>query len=52
VARLLSTLTLHALPCSNPDGAERFQRRNAQGIDINRDAWRCRRPRGRITQAR
>jgi hypothetical protein len=22
----------------NPDGAQRFQRRNALGIDINRDA--------------
>src|SRR5690606_1420751 len=30
--------TLHFLPVMNPDGAARFQRRNAQGIDINRDA--------------
>ena len=38
VARLLDSLTLHIVPMLNPDGAERFQRRNAQGIDINRDA--------------
>ncbi|RZK41921.1 MAG: carboxypeptidase [Pedobacter sp.] len=28
---------LHLLPMINPDGAERFIRRNAQQIDINRD---------------
>ena len=31
----------------NPDGAERFQRRNAQSIDINRDALRLQTPEGR-----
>ena len=35
----------------NPDGAERFQRRNAQGIDINRDALRLQTPEGRILKA-
>jgi hypothetical protein len=35
---ILEKLTLHAVPMLKPDGAERFQRRNAQGIDINRDA--------------
>jgi len=29
--------TLYMLPMVNPDGAERFTRRNAQQIDINRD---------------
>lgn len=29
--------TLYLLPMVNPDGAERFTRRNAQQIDINRD---------------
>ncbi|WP_026898531.1 M14 family metallopeptidase [Daejeonella oryzae] len=29
--------TLYILPMVNPDGAEYFTRRNAQGIDINRD---------------
>lgn len=38
VQRLHDATTLHFLPVMNPDGAARFQRRNAQGIDINRDA--------------
>ena len=38
VQRLRARTTLHFLPVMNPDGAARFQRRNAQGIDINRDA--------------
>jgi hypothetical protein len=48
VQRLLNTLTLHVVPMLNPDGAERFQRRNAQGIDVNRDALRLQTPEGRI----
>jgi len=36
--RLLRDLTIYFIPMLNPDGAERFQRRNALGIDINRDA--------------
>jgi hypothetical protein len=50
-ARMLSALTLHAVPMLNPDGAERFQRRNAQGIDINRDALRLQTPEGQILKA-
>jgi hypothetical protein len=38
VRTILDGLTVHTLPMLNPDGAQRFQRRNAQGIDINRDA--------------
>ena len=38
VQRLDQATTLHFLPVMNPDGAARFQRRNAQGIDVNRDA--------------
>jgi len=38
VARMRATLSLHLMPIVNPDGAARFQRRNAQNIDINRDA--------------
>lgn len=30
--------TLHIIPMLNPDGSFVYQRRNAQGIDINRDA--------------
>lgn len=51
VARLLDTLTLHIVPMLNPDGAERFQRRNAQGIDINRDALHLQTPEGRLLKA-
>lgn len=47
-SRILSKLTLHAVPMLNPDGAERFQRRNAQGIDINRDALHLVTPEGRL----
>jgi hypothetical protein len=51
VKRLLSTLTLHVVPMLNPDGAELFQRRNAQGIDVNRDALRLQTPEGRTLKA-
>ena len=37
---ILSRSRLHFLPMLNPDGAEVYQRRNALGIDINRDALR------------
>ena len=48
VRRILAQLTLHVVPMLNPDGAERFQRRNAQSIDINRDALRLQTPEGRV----
>jgi hypothetical protein len=51
VARILSRLTLHIVPMLNPDGAERFERRNAQSIDINRDALRLQTPEGKILKA-
>lgn len=40
--------TLHFVPMLNPDGAERFQRRSAQGVDINRDARQQATPEGRL----
>ncbi len=46
--RLGERLTITLIPMLNPDGAERFQRRNAQGIDINRDARALATPEGRI----
>lgn len=46
--RLLSRLTILAIPMLNPDGAARNDRRNAQGIDINRDALRLQSPEGRF----
>jgi hypothetical protein len=45
---ILSKTTLHFIPMLNPDGAERFTRRNTQDIDINRDALRQQTPEGRI----
>ncbi len=51
VEAVLSALTVHAVPMLNPDGAERFQRSNAQGIDINRDALRLQTPEGRALKA-
>ena len=36
--KLLTNTTLYFVPMLNPDGAERYQRRTAQGIDMNRDA--------------
>jgi hypothetical protein len=49
--QLLSRLTLLAIPMLNPDGAARNDRRNAQGIDINRDALRQQTPEGRFLKA-
>ncbi len=51
VRGILSNLTLHVVPMVNPDGAERFQRRNVQSIDINRDALRLQTPEGRALKA-
>jgi hypothetical protein len=51
VREMLARLTVHAVPMLNPDGAERFQRRNAQGIDINRDALLLQSPEGRALKA-
>jgi hypothetical protein len=51
VRAMLEALTIHAVPMLNPDGAERFQRRNAQGIDINRDALLLQTPEGRALKA-
>ena len=44
--KILKKLTLHFLPMLNPDGAEKFTRRNALGIDINRDALGLQSPEG------
>lgn len=42
--RIAEELTILAVPMLNPDGAKHFRRRNAQGIDINRDALRLATP--------
>ncbi len=49
--RIAAGATIHMIPLLNPDGAERFQRRNAQGIDVNRDARRLQTPEGKILKA-
>jgi len=49
--RIADGATIHMIPMLNPDGAERFQRRNAQGIDVNRDARRLQTPEGRVLKA-
>jgi hypothetical protein len=41
-------ISLRAVPLLNPDGAELYQRRNLQAIDINRDARNLVTPEGRL----
>jgi hypothetical protein len=41
---ILENCTLYFVPMLNPDGAERFIRRNALGIDLNRDVLRLQSP--------
>ena len=48
VKKIESTLTIRAVPMLNPDGAEAYQRRNLQGIDINRDAVNLTTPEARL----
>ncbi|QJD77996.1 M14 family zinc carboxypeptidase [Spirosoma rhododendri] len=48
---ILTKLTLYAVPMLNPDGAERFQRRTASDIDMNRDALRLQTPEGRLLKS-
>ncbi|PRX55009.1 M14 family zinc carboxypeptidase [Flagellimonas meridianipacifica] len=45
---ILAKTKLHFLPMLNPDGAEIYQRRNALGVDINRDALRLQSPESRV----
>ncbi len=45
------TFTITMVPMLNPDGAERFQRTNALGVDINRDAGALATPEGRALKA-
>jgi hypothetical protein len=48
VRKIHDTITIRAVPMLNPDGAELFQRRNLQGIDINRDALDLRSPEAQL----
>lgn len=51
IAAVLGAFSLRVIPMLNPDGAESYQRRNAQGIDINRDALMLATPEGRALKA-
>ncbi len=46
--KLLTNTTLYFVPMLNPDGAERYQRRTMQGIDMNRDAAARQTPEAKI----
>jgi hypothetical protein len=48
VKKIQNELSISALVMLNPDGAERFQRRNAYDIDINRDAKMLQTPEAKI----
>ncbi len=48
VKDLEKTVTIRVVPMLNPDGAELYQRRNLQFIDINRDAVDLQTPEGRL----
>ncbi|MGH7505362.1 MAG: M14 family zinc carboxypeptidase, partial [Longimicrobiales bacterium] len=45
------SLTILMIPMLNPDGAQRFRRHNAYGIDVNRDARRLATPEARTLKA-
>jgi len=47
---LLQNLTIYFIPMLNPDGAEYETRRNAQSIDLNRDALALTAPESRILE--
>ena len=49
--RIPSELTVVMVPMLNPDGAEVFQRENAIGVDVNRDARRLATPEGRALKS-
>ena len=49
--RLARELTVVFVPMLNPDGAELFQRQNAIGIDVNRDARRLVTPEARALKS-
>ncbi|RPJ77951.1 MAG: peptidase M14 [Acidobacteria bacterium] len=51
VRQILEQLTVHVVPMLNPDGAARWQRGNAMGIDVNRDAVRLTTPEGLTLKA-
>lgn len=51
VKAIENSVTIRAVPMLNPDGAEVFQRRSSQGIDINRDARNLVTPEARLLKS-
>ncbi len=51
VKAIENNLTVRAVPMLNPDGAEVYQRRSSQGIDINRDARNLVTPEARLLKS-
>lgn len=49
--RIARELTVVFVPMLNPDGAERFQRQNAAGVDVNRDARNLQTPEARTLKS-
>jgi len=50
-SELRSSLTITMVPMLNPDGAQHFERENAVGIDVNRDARRLSTPEARALKS-
>lgn len=48
---VLKNLRVHFIPMLNPDGAEVFERRNALGVDMNRDAISLQSPESKVLKA-
>jgi len=48
---ILEDVTIHLIPMLNPDGAEKFKRRNHLDIDLNRDAARLQFPESKILKS-
>jgi hypothetical protein len=49
--RIARELKVVFVPMLNPDGAERFQRQNAAGVDVNRDARNLQTPEARTLKS-
>ena len=48
VKEIENAITIRAVPMLNPDGAELYQRRSSQSIDINRDAQNLQTPEAQL----
>jgi|AntDeeMinimDraft_5_1070356.scaffolds.fasta_scaffold00893_4 hypothetical protein len=48
VNQVLNQFSFHIIPMLNPDGAELYQRKNANNVDLNRDALECSQPESKL----